>query len=175
MDDVIVLESPVGLLRLRPETGADEGFRFRLFCASQAPELSACLPDPVLRDQLMLHQFRGQTMTYAAQFPDARSDIVELDGVRIGRIVVDRPGDHIRIVDQAIVPEMRGRGIGTTIMGALMAEAAAAGVPVRLMALASNSRAVGLYLRLGFMADEEIAPYLALAWRPGPGAGNSKR
>lgn len=121
----------------------------------------------------MRHQFRGQAMTYAAQFPAARFGIIEIGGERIGRIVVDRPGDHIRIVDQAIVPEMRGRGIGATIMRALIAEAAAAGVPVRLTALASNSRAVGLYLGLGFTLDEEIAPYLALEWSPGRGAGTS--
>ena len=59
----------------------------------------------------MMLQFRAQTMTYRAQFPQARFDIIELAGIPMGRIVVDRPGTMVHIVDQALSPPYRNLGI----------------------------------------------------------------
>ena len=61
-------------------------------------------------------QFQAQTTSYRAQFPAAQFDIIELDGRPIGRIIVDRNNARLLIVDQAIVPELRNRGIGTALM-----------------------------------------------------------
>src|SRR5262249_22540371 len=113
------MPSPVGPVRLRPERADDRDFRYELFCDSRQPEFALVLPPDVFR-QVMAHQFHAQTVGYLAEFPQARFDIVELDGRPIGRIVVDRPGTMLHIVDQAIIPELRGRGIGTAIMRALM-------------------------------------------------------
>jgi ribosomal protein S18 acetylase RimI-like enzyme len=80
--------------------------------------------------------------------------------------VVDRPGDVIYIIDQAIVPELRNQGLGTAIMRAHMEEARAAGVPLRLMA-AQGDPAMRLYARLGFTVGESETPmYSTLEWRP---------
>ncbi len=59
-------------------------------------------------------------------------------GAPIGRIVVNRPGGFIHIIDQAIVPDLRGRGIGTSIMAKLMDEADRDGIPVRLKVASDN-------------------------------------
>jgi ribosomal protein S18 acetylase RimI-like enzyme len=114
----------------------------------------------------MAHQFQAQTVSYRAQFPQARFDIIELDGRPIGRIVVDRPGNRLHIIDQAIVPELRGRGIGTAIMRALMDEATTRRVPVTLDVASSNDPSMRLYLRLGFVRTETAQPYIELAWTP---------
>ena len=86
-----------------------------------------------------------------------------------GRIVVDRPGNRLYIVDQAIVPELRGRGIGTAIMRSLMDEAAALGVPVTLQVASSNDPSMRLYLRLGFVPIRyhfrSIRRFLYRRWR----------
>src|ERR1700754_427793 len=105
------ITTPVGVVRLRPERADDREFRFRLFCEPRQPEF-ALLP-PADYQRIMAHQFHAQTVGYNAQFPQARFDIIELDGQPIGRIVVDRPATLLHIVDQAIVPELRNRGIGT--------------------------------------------------------------
>ena len=130
------IPSPFGLLHLRPERSDDGDFRFALFCNSRLPEWD--LIDPAFKQQLMPQQFQAQTTGYAAQFPNARFDIIELAGEPIGRIVVDRPGTCLHIVDQAIVPHLRNRGIGTAIMRALMNEAAAAGISFRLKVASST-------------------------------------
>jgi ribosomal protein S18 acetylase RimI-like enzyme len=166
MQGSIEIPSPIGVLQLRPERADDEAFRFQLFCDSRLPEWDVVSLDPAVRAQLMHQQFQAQTMTYADRFPDARFDIIELGRERIGRIVVNRPGTVVHIVDHAIVPPLRNRGIGTAIMRGLMKEARDAKLPVRLKVASSNDPSLRLYLRLGFVPIETIPAYIELEWQP---------
>jgi RimJ/RimL family protein N-acetyltransferase len=158
------IHSPVGMLTLRPERDDDREFLYQLFCDSRQPEFALVLPPPVFQ-QVMAHQFHAQTVSYRSQFPQARFDIIELEGRPIGRIVIDRPDTMLHIVDQAIVPALRRRGIGTAIMRALMDEAAAAELPVRLEVASDNDPSYRLYQRLGFAAIETVPLYMRLEWR----------
>lgn len=164
MSDIIPIDWPHGRIELRPERPEDQPFRFWLFSNSRLPELD--LIQPAMRDQLMRHQFHAQTVGYAGQFPQARFDIIELDGEPIGRIVVDRTPSRYHLVDQAIIPGQRNRGIGTAIMRDLMARAAAAGQPVQLEVASSNDPCIGLYRRLGFVETGANEIYLCMTWRP---------
>lgn len=164
-EDVVKIRFSCGLLRLRPERDEDLDFRYELFCASRPPEWDMVQLNSALRAQLMEHQFRAQSMSYRAQFPTARFDIIELNGCPVGRIVVDRPGTMIHIVDQAVVPANRNRGIGTIIMRMLMDEAARAELPVRLKVASTNDPSIRLYLRLGFVPIEIVPLYVEMEWR----------
>jgi ribosomal protein S18 acetylase RimI-like enzyme len=167
MEEVIEISSPIGALQLRPERVEDHDFRFRLFRDSRLPEFALLRQQvgPAAYEQIMRMQFQAQTTSYRAQFPQARFDIVELHGAPIGRIVVDRPPDMVHIVDQAVVPAMRNRGIGTAIMRALMDEAAVAALPVCLKVASSNDPSMQLYLRLGFVPVETAPLYITMEWR----------
>jgi ribosomal protein S18 acetylase RimI-like enzyme len=166
-DNVVEIASPLGTLTLRPECEVDQPFRYRLFVDSRLPEFALLLQQigPDAYGQVMQMQFQAQTMTYRANFPQARFDIIELDGMPVGRIVVDRPGTTIHIVDQAVVPAMRNRGIGTAIMRALMDEAARNKLPISLKVASSNDPSMGLYLRLGFLPVEEVPFYIGMEYR----------
>jgi ribosomal protein S18 acetylase RimI-like enzyme len=168
MDDAITIPSPRGPLTLRPERADDQAFRYRLFCQSRPPEWDMVQLDPQFREHLMQHQFEAQTKSYLVQFPKARFDIIELGGERIGRIVVDRAAGSMLIVDQAIVPQMRNNGLGTTIMRTLMEEARAREIPVRLMVGSSNDPSLRLYLRLGFVPIDTTPMYIELEWKAAP-------
>ena len=165
MDDVIRIPSPLGMLALRPEREEDRAFRYSLFCRSRPPEWDMVQLDPQVREELMRHQFEAQTNGYLTQFPQARFDIIELDGEPIGRIVVDRPADMINLIDQAIVPAWRNQGLGTTIMRTLMDEVRARGIPLRLMVGSSNDPSLRLYLRLGFVPIASTPMYIELEWK----------
>jgi ribosomal protein S18 acetylase RimI-like enzyme len=169
MADVREIPSPVGLLRLRPEREDDQDFRYRLFCDSRQPEFA--LLAPAAFEQVMTQQFHAQTLSYLGRFPQARFDIIELCGEPVGRIVVDRPGAVLHLVDQAIVPQWRGRGVGSAIVRALMDEAQAAGVPVRVEVAAESDPSLRLYRRLGFVPVETVAPYTRLEWPPTANGG----
>jgi RimJ/RimL family protein N-acetyltransferase len=167
MGDVTEISLLFGLLRLRPERDEDRNFRFCLFRDSRLPEFALLQRQvtPEVYDQIMQMQFQAQTVSYRAQFPGARFDIIELDGTPIGRIVVDRPLGMVHIVDQAVIPAERNRGIGTAIMKALMDEAARAALPVRLKVASSNDPSMRLYLRLGFVPVETAPLYIEMEWR----------
>jgi ribosomal protein S18 acetylase RimI-like enzyme len=164
MDDVREIPSPVGMLRLRPEHEEDRAFRYRLFCDTREPEFA--LLAPAAFGQVMTQQFHAQTLSDLARFPQARFDIIELSGEPIGRIVVDRPGDALHLVDLAIVPHRRGCGLGTGIMRALMDEAQGSGIPVHVEVVSEQDPALRLYRRLGFVPIETVPLYMRLEWRP---------
>jgi GNAT superfamily N-acetyltransferase len=68
----------------------------------------------------------------------------------VGRLVLDRRADGIRIVDLAVVPAEQGRGTGTAVLRSVLAEADAVGAPVTLhVVVASPARR--LYERCGFV------------------------
>jgi len=166
MPETIAIPSSAGVLKRRPERAEDADFRFRLFWESRPPEFALLGLAPAAMEQLMRQQFHAQTVSYRNDFPTARFDIIELDGRPIGRIVVDRSDTRVLIVDQAIVPELRNRGIGTAVMRAAMEDARTAGLPVRLHVASTNDPSLRLYLRLGFRPFEETPMYLELEWRP---------
>lgn len=164
--DIVEIPWPRGRLTLRPETRDDLPFRFNLFVRSRPPEWDQVVLPVEQLTQVMNHQFWAQTQTYLARFPEGRFDIIELDGKPIGRIVVNRPGDRIHIVDQAIAPELRGQGLGTAIMRHLMAEAEANGLFMALKVGNANDPSMRLYSRLGFAAIDESLEYIEMHWRP---------
>ena len=65
------------------------------------------------------------------------------------------------------MPALRGGGIGTALMHALLAHADTLGLPVTLHVEPFNP-ALRLYTRLGFVAVEERGLYLFMR-RPAPG------
>jgi RimJ/RimL family protein N-acetyltransferase len=165
LSETIAIVSPVGVLHRRAEREEDGDFRFGLFCQSRPPELAALPLAPAAMEQLMRLQFVAQTRSYRGQFPAARFDIIELDARPIGRIIVDRSDGRLLIVDQAIVQEMRNRGIGTAIMRSVMDEARVAALPVRLHVASDNEPSLRLYRHLGFVpVGSSISVYVELEW-----------
>ena len=167
MGNVREIPSPIGMLRLRSESEEDQDFRYRLFCNSRPPQFAVLAPEAF--EQVMTYQFHGQNLNQLARFPQASFDVIELAGEPIGRVVVDRSAAVLHLVDLAIVPQWRDRGIGTAIMRALMDDARAAEIPVRLEVAATDDPAVRLYLRLGFIPIETAAFYARLEWQPTAG------
>jgi GNAT superfamily N-acetyltransferase len=146
-----------GRVRRRPERAADEGFRFDLFNGSRAPGEDLAALDAPLRERLMRQQFCGQNASYRANYPDARFEIVEHDGVPVGRIVTARTPDAVLIVDIALIASKRRQGIGASLVNGVLDEAWAAGLPVRLSVSANNAAALRFYLRFGFKPIETSA------------------
>jgi ribosomal protein S18 acetylase RimI-like enzyme len=112
-------------------------------------------------------QFEARDRHYRSWFPAARFDVIERGGAAIGRLIVDRGDDAIRIVDIALIPEQRGRGLGGALLRGLLDEAAGSGRPVRIHVERGNP-ARRLYDRLGFDPIEEQGLYELLEWRPRP-------
>lgn len=150
----------------RVEAPSDQAFLLALFTATRAEAFAATpLPAPML-DMLMRQQFAAQTAAYLAQYPSARREIIEMDGVGIGRLVSDRDDRRLQLVDIALAPTWRGRGLGSRLIARLQDEARAAGVPVGLHVASDNVRAASLYGRLGFEVSASDSVYREMRWTP---------
>ncbi|MBV9195928.1 MAG: GNAT family N-acetyltransferase [Solirubrobacterales bacterium] len=108
-------------------------------------------------------QFTAQDRAYRRASRGGSPDLVLLDGEPIGRLWVDRSESPIHVIDIALLPEQRGRGIGTVLLEQLVGEARRAGKAGRLRVLRTN-RALSLYRRLGFRVAREADVYAELEW-----------
>ncbi len=125
---------------------------------------------PAQKAAFLRQQFQAQHAFYQEQYAGARFEVILLDGEPVGRVYVDRRDDEVRIVDIALLPEHRGAGIGSGILRSLLAEAAAAGKPVRIHVERHNP-ALRLYERLGFVRLADTGVYYLMERTPGGRAG----
>ncbi|HQS17451.1 GNAT family N-acetyltransferase [Reyranella sp.] len=95
--------------------------------------------------------------TFRGHFDEPGTRLILQNGVRIGCVGLRRSDQEIRIDSFYLDRRLHGSGLGTTILKALLAEADAACLPVRLEVL-KGSKADRLYLRHGFvkLREDEI-------------------
>lgn len=151
---------------MRPITAADEGFLSRVYASTRQEELAVLNWSEQERAEFLLLQFRAQHTFYLERFAGAQFDIVLLNGQEAGRLYLDRRADEFRIIDIALLPEYRNRGIGTGLLREIQAEAESAGLPVRIH-VERNNPALSLYHRLGFGEVGENGVYYLMEWVPG--------
>ena len=150
---------------LRPATPDDLAFQSRLYASTREDELNAAQFPMEMREAFLSMQFQAQTTHYTNYYPGAEWSIVECDGQPAGRLILHRAEDHLGIIDIALMPEFRGRGIGTELFKQVFAESVATQLPVRLFAI-TGERAIQLYHRLGFVDVSDDGLHTELVWRP---------
>lgn len=136
-------------ITLRAQTNQDGEFLLALYASTRAAEMEQLQWSARQKDEFLAMQFHAQTLHYDEYYPDAQLAIIEHDEVPIGRLYVDRREREIEIIDIALVPSMRGRGIGKRLLVELLDEGRATARRVRIYVEHFNP-ARGLYDRLGF-------------------------
>ena len=147
--------------RLRPVTDADRPFLLELYGSVRTPELAHVPWDEETKRAFVAQQFAAQDAHYREHYPGATLDIVEVGGASAGRLYVHRGERDVRIMDIALAPAFRGRGIGTALLRSLMAEAGARTLSIHVEA---NNPARRLYERLGFREAAEHGVYRLLTY-----------
>jgi len=157
---------PVDLatINLRSERPEDEAFLRDLYGSTRQEELEASGLPVEMRAAFLDLQFKAQQQGYRSAFPQAEFHVILLGGQPVGRMVVNRAADELRLVDIALLPQYRNRGIGTGLIQKLSTQAAAAGQPLRLSVL-KGQRALRLYQRLGFVKTGESGWRDWMEWR----------
>ncbi len=150
-------------ITVRPEQPEDGAFLFELYGTTRQEELDAWGWPPEARAAFLTMQFRASQGRHHA-LPNAEFQIVMLDGVNAGRLIVHRTKEALHLEDIALLPQHRGAGYGTALLRRLFGEAAASGKPLRLSVLRGN-RAARLYERLGFVKTGETELHLEMEWR----------
>ncbi|MEX2499554.1 MAG: GNAT family N-acetyltransferase [Wenzhouxiangellaceae bacterium] len=158
---------PKPALELIEETDGDRPFLARLYASTRQEELA---PVPWSQDEkteFLRTQFEAQDSHYREHYADTRRRLIRVDGELVGRLYLQHREDELRIVDIALLPEYRGRGIGGSLLQQVQDEAARAGKAVRIH-VEKNNPAYGLYRRLGFRMLEDKGVYDLLEWRADP-------
>jgi ribosomal protein S18 acetylase RimI-like enzyme len=151
---------------MRPVRATDEEFLFRVYASTREEELAQVNWDAAQREQFLRLQFAAQTQHYTTQYPGAEFQVVLANGEPAGRLYVHRRSEEIRVMDIALLPAFRQRGLGTVLLRELLAEGARTDRPVTIHVEIFNP-ARHWYERLGFQPVAESGVYLLMEWRPG--------
>jgi GNAT superfamily N-acetyltransferase len=156
----------VSSITLRPIREEDLEFLLRLYATTRADEMAMVTDwSDEQKEWFIRMQFQAQHAWYQEHYGDAQFDLVLLDGAPVGRLYVHRRASEIRLVDISLIPELRGKGVGSALLRELMAEAEAAGKPLTIHVEKFNP-AMHLYQRLGFKSIADRGPYDLMEWRP---------
>jgi GNAT superfamily N-acetyltransferase len=155
----------ISLRRVEPE---DREFLIALYASTRREELQLAGWDAETEDHFVRQQFTAQDSHYREHYPGASLDLVLLDGQPVGRLYVHRRANDIRLMDIALLPEVRGRGIGSRLLADLMAEATRSQTSLSIHVEIFNP-ARRLYDRLGFVPIEDRGVYQLLQWSSSSG------
>jgi ribosomal protein S18 acetylase RimI-like enzyme len=150
----------------RPVGPHDEPFLRKVYATTRAEEMALVDWDDTAKEAFLAAQFEAQALHYRTHYPDGDFDIILVDEAPAGRLYVHRSAREIALLDIALLPRQRNRGIGTRLITGLLEEGAGIGAPVRLHVERFNERARSLYDRLGFRPIEDRGVYIAMEWVP---------
>lgn len=102
---------------------------------------------------------------YKQDFKPAEIQVVCLADEPVGRLRVVR-GDEIYIGGMQILPEYRGRGLGTAILESLVEESKETSKPIRLEVFHDNPKAFALYENVGFKVVGENEQQKIMLYEP---------
>ncbi len=151
---------------VRAATRADEPFLRELFHDVRGELFARLELGPGLVEALLDGQWDAQRRSWGEVFPGAHDRVVELAGRPVGRLLLDEHGDDLHVVDLALLAEVRGRGVGTHVLGNVLAAGEAEGRAVTLSVARDNVRAVAWYRRAGFVEAGATDTHVALRREP---------
>jgi GNAT superfamily N-acetyltransferase len=149
---------------LRPITPEDDSFLADLYASTRAEELAVTGWSDEEKAVFCRRQFDAQSTHYRENYPGASLQVIEREGVPIGRLYVARWEREVRIMDIALLPGHRRSGVGTQLLRELQDEARSAGKSLSIHVERFNP-ALRLYERLGFQMVEDKGVYLLMEWR----------
>ncbi len=151
----------------------DLPFLAELYASTRRAEVDPLPWTAEEKEGFLRWQFESQHRHYLEYYPGCERLVVErpIGGATsaatapVGRLYVDRWPDQIRLVDIALLPEHRGRGLGSALLETILAEGRRRSLPVTIHVEANNP-ALRLYRRLGFRHVDDNGVYQLLEWRP---------
>lgn len=150
---------------IRWMSDADMPFLRQLYRSTREDELDITGWEEDQKQSFIDMQFRAQHTHYQKHYPDALWLIIEQACCPVGRLYLERWTREHRIIDIALLPQVRGRGLGGAVLLDLHDEAAADGKAVSIHVEKVNP-AMSLYRRLGYKTVEDKGVYDLLVWKP---------
>lgn len=153
-------------LSVKPAQTADKPFLETLYRSARG-DIDAMQGDRDLVQSVHELQYRVLNEGAGNAYPNAMHFVVEKTQERIGGLIVDFGHNEVRIVYLALVPAMRGQGLGKTVIQGIQQAAASAGAPVAVTVWHNNALAKRTYLALGFTVESSTPAADRMVWNPG--------
>lgn len=148
-------------LSLRSAVDTDEAFLRELYASSRAQEMESLSWNQADKTAFLEQQFDAQHRYYQEHYREA-DFLVLLQGEQsIGRLYIFRGPTTHNLMDLSLLPNWRGRGIGSHLLSLLIEEADMAGKSIRLYVEPDNP-ARRLYERFGFAITSQHPVYLEM-------------
>ncbi len=160
-DKDFFLSAAGGVVGLRPVSAEDREFLFQVYASTRTEEMALVDWDDIKKDEFLRMQFAAQDTYYRDNYTSASFWVLLFDSRPCGRLYIDRWGSEIRIVDIALLPDFRNKGIGSAMLKHIMEEGGRLGLPVTIHVEQFNP-ALSLYQRLGFLPAGENGVYLLM-------------
>lgn len=157
-------------ITLRPASISDAAFLLRVYGSTRIEELAAVPWSDGEKNAFIAMQHAAQTRAYSC-YENANQRVIMCGGRDAGRLFIASWREEIRIIDISLLPDFRGKGIGTYLLKQIMGEAAASGRSVTVHVERFNP-AQRLYERLGF--EVEATRGIHFFMRANPGASFSR-
>lgn len=157
---------------LRPVQDDDTEFLYEVYASTREEELLQTDWSPEQKNAFTLQQFNAQSSHYRKHYPNAQYFVIQSKEKPIGRLYLDYWTKEIRIMDIALLPAYRGKGIGVGILKNLMAEAKDKHLKLSIHVEMFN-RALHLYKRLGFQEVSMNGVYYLMEWQASNDEENS--
>ncbi|MEZ4903413.1 MAG: GNAT family N-acetyltransferase [Spirosomataceae bacterium] len=161
------------MVTLRPITEVDLPFLLEIYAGTRAQEL-ALVPDWTEEHKRLFvtQQFMAQHQYYQEFYKGADLQLIINEAIPIGRLYVhwNYSPNEVRIMDIAMLPEYRGKGIGSSLLKAILQKGEVLEKIVTIH-VEYNNPALQLYERMGFKKVGEFnSVYYLYEWQPSVGA-----
>ncbi len=138
------------MIALRPEVKQDEAFIETLYRSTREAELKLTNWPEEQKNAFVLMQTMAQLSEYKIKFPDAAFQVITYNKQNAGRFYTSENDLEIRLIDITLLPQFRGKGIGSALLKDLVKRSDKVQKKISLH-VDPESPAVQLYLRSGFI------------------------
>jgi ribosomal protein S18 acetylase RimI-like enzyme len=110
----------------------------------------------------------AQESFFREHFVPANMRVIVCENRDVGLLHVEHEPGVVFLANIQILPEFQSRGLGTSVVGRVLADARGRGMPVRLQVLKTNPDARRLYERLGFQVTDLSGSHWQMRTSPLP-------
>ena len=153
------------MIQLRPVKDSDLSLILKIFRSTREKELSLTNWGELQKEAFILMQSTAQDAQYKQAFPDAFFEIIEFNKKSAGRLYTGETEQEIRLIDITLLPEFRGKSIGTKVLEGLIKRSCDKQKLLTLHVEPDNP-ALQLYLRLGFKYTRNNGKQYYMEFKP---------
>jgi ribosomal protein S18 acetylase RimI-like enzyme len=152
-------------IELTPICDADLPFLEKVYRSTREEELNLTDWTEEQKAQFISQQFTAQHLYYQQVYCDATFSVITVENVPAGRLYLWESEKQIRIVDIALLPEFRNRGIGSHLLDQLISKCDDQ-KKIPSIHVEVYNPALKLYQRLGFEQKDHTGVYFYMERMP---------